>query len=145
MSGGPIKTMTYAPKSWGHEVWVTNSDKYCGKVLSVDKGGFCSYHYHKLKDEVLLLIEGRLQVFYCWTPLPDTGADHFSDDLKIYTSELLVPGQAWHVKPFHAHQFLALEHSKIVEFSTQHFDSDSYRITTSLVDDHYYGAGTGLY
>ena len=138
MAGGQLNTMTYAPKVWGHEIWVTNSDKYCGKVLTVRKGGFCSYHYHKIKDEVLLLIKGSIRISYCGTPVQDKPNAHISDDLKFYSDTVLVPGQAWHVPPFHAHQFLALEDSEIVEFSTQHFDSDSYRITTSLADDHYY-------
>lgn len=143
MAGGPLNTMTYAPKQWGEEVWITNSDKYCGKVLTINKDGFCSYHYHKLKDEVLLVTKGRVQFFYCEEPVPDTADAHLSEGLMFYKSMVLVPGQAWHVPPFHAHQFLALEDSKIIEFSTQHFDSDSYRITTALADDHYYGRELG--
>lgn len=143
MAGGPLNTMTYAPKKWGDEVWVANSDKYCGKILNINKDGFCSYHYHKLKDEVLLVIKGRIQFFYCYEQVPDTGDAHCHDSLMFYESMVLVPGQAWHVPPFHAHQFLALEDSKIVEFSTQHFDSDSYRVATSLVDDHYYSKELG--
>ena len=41
---------------------------------------------------------------------------------------------AYHVEPGFIHQMVALEDCRIIETSTQHFDADSYRITSDLVD-----------
>lgn len=36
------------PKTWGKELWIANSSKYCGKKLIIEKGKKCSaIHYHK--------------------------------------------------------------------------------------------------
>ena len=38
-------------KPWGHELWIYNSELYCGKILFFNKGKRCSWHYHEIKDE----------------------------------------------------------------------------------------------
>ena len=103
-----------------------------------------SYHYHKIKDEVLYLASGSLLFMCSQKPIehtdPKPGAPcNYSEDLKFYDQVTLNKGQAWHVAPLYAHQFRALEDSEIIEFSTHHDDEDSYRITSNFVDDHYYG------
>lgn len=47
--------------------------------------------------------------------------------------EELTAGYAFHVTPGMKHQMHAMEDTMILEFSTQHFDEDSYRDTTDLV------------
>ena len=37
----------FVEKVWGHEEWIANNDKYCGKKLVVKKGFRCSMHHHK--------------------------------------------------------------------------------------------------
>jgi len=128
---GFVDKMTYVPKTWGSEVWVANSDKYCGKILNIKKDGYCSYHYHLLKDEVLMVTEGRVLFVYSKSPV-------FSDQEALayapeYSQIVLEEGQAWHVLPGVIHQFFGLTSAKITEFSTQHFDSDSYRVTTEFI------------
>ena len=125
---GFIDKMTFAPKTWGSEVWVANSEKYCGKVLNLNEKGFCSYHYHLIKDEVLLVTEGKVLFVYSTAPVSKNCTPPF----KQITLEA---GQAWHVEPGIAHQFYGLSNSKITEFSTQHFDDDSYRITRKFIGD----------
>ena len=44
-------------------------------------------------------------------------------------------GDAYYVEPGFIHQMVALEDCSIIETSTQHFDSDSYRITSDLIDN----------
>ncbi len=119
---GPIKNeYQYVKKSWGEELWICNSDKYCGKKLFIYKDKYCSFHYHKIKDEVLYIESGRIKFRYArlWTD-------------QVFEKELS-PGEAWHVEPGLVHQMEALEDTLIIEFSTQHFDSDSYRITSDKV------------
>ncbi|HBY66694.1 MAG TPA: cupin domain-containing protein, partial [Flavobacteriaceae bacterium] len=44
--------MNFVPKGWGFEKWIVNNEEYCGKLLYFVKGKRCSWHFHKLKDEV---------------------------------------------------------------------------------------------
>ena len=41
------------------------------------------------------------------------------------------PGDAIRIKPGVRHRFTGLTNAEILEFSTQHFEDDSYRITKS--------------
>ena len=51
-----------------------------------------------------------------------------SDNLESAKSIVLEKGDNFHVYTGLRHQMLALEDTELYEFSTQHFDSDSYRI-----------------
>jgi quercetin dioxygenase-like cupin family protein len=107
----------FVSKGWGFEKWIVNKEEYCGKLLYIAKDKCCSWHYHKLKDEVFFLQSGSLEVYY---------SDE--DDLCEAECTLLVPGDNFHVKRGLRHRMVALEDSELFEFSTQHFDSDSYRV-----------------
>lgn len=120
------ETMKFVPKDWGWEQWICNSEKYCGKILFIKQG--CSFHYHKLKDEVLFVQSGRIKFKY--TELENLQPEQ---DIYGYNVRELGPGEAWHVQPGLVHQMFALEDTYILEFSTEHFDSDSYRLTKRQV------------
>jgi mannose-6-phosphate isomerase-like protein (cupin superfamily) len=107
----------FVPKGWGFEKWITNNEKYCGKLLYFVKGKKCSWHYHKIKDEVFYIQSGKLLVRF-----------GYSHDLRECQEVVLEKGDSFHVKPELVHQMLALEDTEMFEFSTQHFDEDSYRI-----------------
>lgn len=107
----------FVPKGWGFEKWITNNKKYCGKLLYFVKGKKCSWHFHKIKDEVFYIQSGKLLVRYGW-----------DQDIKKADQLILKKGDSFHVKPGLIHQMLALEDTEMFEFSTQHFDEDSYRI-----------------
>ena len=109
--------MNYVDKGWGYERWVVNSPEYCGKLLFFNKGKRCSWHYHKLKDEVFYLQSGKLLVKY---------SDN--DDLESADELVLEAGQNFHVYRGLRHQMIALEDTELFEFSTTHFDEDSYRL-----------------
>jgi len=110
----PIK---HVNKGWGFEKWIVNCEKYCGKLLFFVKEKRCSWHFHKIKDEVFYLQSGKLLVKY---------SDE--DNLDNAKEKVLEPGQNFHVYTGLRHQMIALEDSELFEFSTQHFDDDSYRI-----------------
>ena len=110
----PIK---FVPKGWGFEKWIVNSEEYCGKLLYFVKGKSCSWHYHKLKDEVFYIQSGKILVKY-------SENDQLDDAEEI----VLHPGDNFHVYRGLRHKMIALEDTELFEFSTQHFDSDSYRI-----------------
>ena len=115
--------MEMIKKVWGEEKIVVNSDKYCGKFLYVKKGYQCSLHYHKLKDETFFILSGSV-----W----------FEEKAKIdvkmgYVSGyMLKSGDVKRLPPMTIHRFSAVdEDCVIIEFSTPHKDSDSYRLEIS--------------
>jgi len=108
---------TFVPKGWGFEKWLVNNDKYCGKLLYFVKGKKCSWHYHKIKDEVFFIQSGKILIKYGW--------EH---DINKSNELILGRGDTFHVGTGLVHQMIALEDTELFEFSTQHFDSDSYRI-----------------
>ena len=107
----------HVPKTWGHEKWIVNKPEYCGKILSINSGHHTSWHFHKLKDEVLFLQSGMLKVLYS-----------NSDDIETAQEIILSPGDAFHVYQGLRHRIIALKDSELFEFSTQHFDDDSHRL-----------------
>ena len=105
------------PKGWGHEKWIVNNDLYCGKLLFFVKGKRCSFHYHKIKTETFYLQSGLVKIL------------HSADDKIDKAKEIILkPGFSFHVPVSLRHQVIALENSELFEFSTQHFETDSYRI-----------------
>ena len=110
----PIK---FVPKGWGYEKWIVNTEEYCGKLLFIAKGKKCSWHYHKLKDEVFYVQSGKIKVLY---------SDE--DDINSAKNITLEAGDNFHVYRGLRHRMVALLDSEVFEFSTQHFDSDSHRI-----------------
>ena len=114
MVGPEIK---HVEKGWGYEKWIVNNEKYCGKLLFFVKGKKCSWHYHKIKDEVFYIQSGKILVKY-------------SDEENLENANELIlnPGDNFHVYVGLKHQMIALEDTELFEFSTQHFDSDSHRI-----------------
>ena len=110
----PIK---HVNKGWGFEKWIVNCEKYCGKLLFFEKGKRCSWHFHKIKDEVFYLQSGQMMVYYSK-----------EDDITKASQIILNPGEKFHVATGLRHQMVALKDSELFEFSTEHFDSDSHRI-----------------
>ena len=104
------------PKGWGHEVIFVNNELYCGKLLVFKKGCKFSMHYHMIKDETWYVNEGEF--IYRWI---DTEIGETKETiLKVRDSVRQFPGMP--------HQLEALTDGVVFEVSTQHFDSDSYRI-----------------
>jgi mannose-6-phosphate isomerase-like protein (cupin superfamily) len=105
------------PKGWGREIWIANNSLYCGKILEIRKGRKCSLHFHKLKTESFYLRSGRLGV-----RIKDSADSDVIDEFEMG------PGQCMDVPPGLVHQMEALEDAELIEFSTQHFNSDSHRL-----------------
>ena len=113
----PRKPVHVEPKGWGREIWIANNPLYCGKILEIRKGRRCSLHYHKLKTESFYLHTGRLKI----------RVKESVDSDRINEFEIS-PGDCMDVSPGLVHQMEALEDSELFEFSTQHFETDSYRL-----------------
>jgi len=106
-------------KAWGKELIVTNSEKYAGKVLVLDKGALSSVHRHLEKDETMLCIEGKVLLL----------VDEKAYWLEPYHDPVHIPPKSWHT-------FVGLEESRIVEFSTEDKEQDVERITKSKAGSH---------
>ena len=104
-------------KGWGSEKWIVNNESYCGKILYFKSGKKCSWHYHKLKRETFLIQSGRLLVKFS-----------FNDEVEKADQVVLFPGDSFEVPQGLRHQMLAIEETFLIEFSTQHFEEDSYRL-----------------
>ena len=102
-------------KIWGSEEWIVNTKDYCGKILNLKKGFRGSIHYHKNKHETFYLLEGKVLL-------------ELGDELK---KKILSVGDSVILEPGTKHRFTPLKDSKIIEFSTHHEDSDTYRDSKS--------------
>jgi quercetin dioxygenase-like cupin family protein len=126
----------FVPKNWGYELWVVNSEKYCGKLLFFRKDKRCSIHFHKLKTETFYITSGMIEVW--WDDRTEFLSSGFEknkevllkDDLyrTYFNKTILKAGEYFHIPAGRVHQVVALEDSLITEFSTQHFEEDSYRL-----------------
>lgn len=104
------------PKGWGEEIIICNHELYCGKILVFNQGAKFSMHYHMIKDETWFVNEGEF--LYRWI---DTETAEVNERvLKIGDTVRQRPGQP--------HQLECIHRGEIFEVSTQHFDSDSYRV-----------------
>ena len=114
---GTKKTATQiVPKGWGHEVIIVNNTLYCGKILHFKTGGKFSMHFHLKKQESWYVASGTF--LFRW--INTANADVIEETLRTgdtITNEVGEP-----------HQIVCLEEGDIFEVSTQHFDSDSYRV-----------------
>lgn len=109
----------FVDKPWGWEEWVVNKPEYCGKILFLKKGRALSWHVHRVKDEVFLVIEGKMKVMYGYK-------EDRSDQQEIVLSQW----ESFHIPTGMIHQMTPAGDGdcKFIEFSTQHFDEDSIRI-----------------
>ena len=101
-------------KIWGKEFWIVNNQDYCGKVLVLNRQHRCSMHYHKIKKETFLVVSGKVL-------------------LEIEEQKItLFPGGSVTIVPYTKHRFTGIGSvSEIIEFSSQHFEHDSYRTIES--------------
>ena len=101
-------------KLWGWEEWIVNNEKYCGKKLVFKQGFRCSLHFHKIKEESFYILAGKVHL------------ELISKGVRM--TRIMLPGDVAHVAIGVHHRITALTDAEVMEFSTQHFDDDSYRV-----------------
>lgn len=113
-----IKTPKRVEKTWGYELWIHNDVDYCGKLLVFNNvSDHFSMHYHMIKDETWYIQSGSFT--FDWIDV--------ENGVRNYTQ--LIEGDVVEIKKGLPHQLTALTaKATVFEVSTQHFDSDSYRI-----------------
>lgn len=108
------ETIKEVKKVWGKELWIVNNDKYCGKLIYLNKEARSSVHKHLKKQETFYVLEG-------WIRLSIEGKDYMLDQFS--EPKTVMPGQL--------HSFLGITDATIIEISTHHDDNDVYRIVES--------------
>ena len=137
--------MKFVSKEWGYEIWVENNPLYCCKHLHVVPDHWCSFHYHKEKMETFYIISGELLLLRA--PYKEDLAQQireakdprwdwrhgYTDKSPIYRrfqTTILKKGDSLTIKPYVLHTFTTnvSEPCDFIEASTEHKDSDSYRV-----------------
>jgi mannose-6-phosphate isomerase len=96
-------------KPWGYEIIWARTDKYVGKILHVRSGEALSFQYHRVKEETIRILSGRLR-------LTIATADGPREERE------LLPGEVFHISPGLRHRFAAIEDTDILEVSTPELD-----------------------
>jgi mannose-6-phosphate isomerase-like protein (cupin superfamily) len=117
-----FKDYIHVPKIWGEEIWLTNSDKYCAKFLTLKDGFQCSLHRHLVKTETFFVLDGTVILEI------QTGTNQ-----KFKQSVRLEAGENYHIPVGVFHRFSTQGHgpATILEVSTQHDDMDVERLEES--------------
>lgn len=96
-------------KPWGHELIWAKTDRYVGKILHVKAGESLSLQYHRVKDETIMVLTGKLRF------------EHFGDGETPNVTEL-EPRVPFHITPGLRHRMIAVEDTDVVEVSTPELD-----------------------
>jgi len=103
------------PKSVGDRPWGTEdlialvSKQFSVKRLKIKAGNKGGLQYHRLKDEVAVMISGKMLIRY------DLGD-------KVLREKIVGPGEVVHFPPGLVHQEEALTDCEIIEASSPHFN-----------------------
>ena len=101
---------------WGYELWVENNEKYCSKLLILNKGFESSWHYHERKDETFVILEGEVSLTYA------NGLNASAQTI------ILKEGDKFRLKPGVVHTFKSLTlKSTVMEISTTD-DGDNVKL-----------------
>ena len=97
------------PKPWGHELIWALTDRYCGKVLVIEAGRRLSLQRHRVKDETIYVLSGRMRLY-------------LEDDAGTVRMEELGAGDARRVATGRIHRYEAIERTELLEVSTPELD-----------------------
>ncbi len=101
---------------WGYELWIENNEKYCSKLLILNKGFESSWHYHERKDETFIILEGQISLTYADSP------DETTKNL------ILNPGDKFRLNPGVVHTFKSLAPKSIVMEVSTTDDGDNVKL-----------------
>jgi mannose-6-phosphate isomerase-like protein (cupin superfamily) len=120
------------PQSVGERPWGTEdllalvSKQFSLKRLRVKAGSKGGVQYHRLKDEVAILISGKMLIRY------DLGN-------KVLQEKIIEPGDVVHFPPGLVHQEEAITDCELIEASSPHFN-DRVRVE----ENYGFGEPVGL-
>lgn len=97
--------VTTVDKPWGHELIWAKTSRYVGKILHVRAGEALSLQYHRVKDETVMVLSGRLRF-------------EFFAEGEAPNSRELGPHEPFHITPGLRHRMIAIEDTDVLEVST---------------------------
>ena len=92
-------------KPWGNELVWAESAKYLGKILRIEAGKRLSLHYHKVKDETIMVMKGTLQL------------EHGPSKIDLKT-KIMNPGDVHWIQSGVIHRLSAVTDVEVMEVST---------------------------
>ena len=96
-------------KPWGGErIWAL-TDRYVGKVITINSGHKLSLQYHKEKEETILVMIGSLRL-------------HYGETEGTLETKVMTYPDAHHIAPGLIHRFEALTDCVVIEVSTPELD-----------------------
>ncbi len=101
----PPNQTTFVTKPWGHELIWAHTSRYVGKILHIKAGEALSLQYHRIKDETIMVLTGRLRL------------EVFGEGDPSRSFEL-PPREPFHITPGLRHRMIALEDTDVLEVST---------------------------
>jgi mannose-6-phosphate isomerase-like protein (cupin superfamily) len=96
-------------KPWGQELIWAVTDRYAGKIITIEAGKRLSFQYHERKDEWIHVLSGRLRL-----TLENAAGEMEDRDLG--------PGEGAHVQTGRRHRYTGLDTVSLVEVSTPELD-----------------------
>jgi mannose-6-phosphate isomerase len=102
-AGGGFPRRTEKP--WGHELLWACGNRYAAKILHIEAGHRLSLQYHRVKEETLFLVCGRMAL-------------ELEEPEGAMECHVAVPGQVFHIPPGRKHRMAALETCDVLEVST---------------------------
>jgi quercetin dioxygenase-like cupin family protein len=106
--------MEIKPKAWGYTKHLFNKNNVEVHDILVQKGGYCSKHYHQSKFNQFIVKRGALKI-----EISNVYAQ-YSD----VSSVVLRTGQSYTVKPGIVHSFEALEDTEALEIYWVEIDQE---------------------
>ena len=99
----------FVEKPWGSELIWTHTERYVGKLISINAGARLSLQLHNQKDESIYVVEGTLNL-------------HLEDDEGRVQEIEMGPGKFARVHTGRIHRFEAITDVKLIEVSTPELD-----------------------
>jgi quercetin dioxygenase-like cupin family protein len=96
-------------KPWGYELIWAKTERYVGKILHLRKGESLSFQYHRVKEETIRVLVGRIRF--------ESATERGARDVR-----LLSPGDGAHIPAGLRHRMEALEECDVLEVSTPELD-----------------------
>ena len=96
-------------KPWGNELIWAHTDRYVGKILHINAGEALSLQYHRVKDETVMVLAGRMEL------------EHYADG-EAPSRTVLEPRVPFRITPGLRHRMIAIEDTDVVEVSTTELD-----------------------